>query len=214
MNDQDRFCDWRSHPASSTRAAYRSPRWTLQKGERYAVALVRQWRSAPGYELRISINDELRWAHVYRSATELQYEADAKHRQFGDRGWRSSRVGLTSRGDAEPLRLSAAPDPIHFVISRLSCRRRRRRALSRFVLIHQHTRPLCLRRVFLGGNLHGDERQQPPDPRDNCVITRGFVFSRHEAGSTDTHHGDRRFGPGRQGEDVARVDQLRPSGSG
>ena len=61
--------------------------WTLQKGERCAVALVRQWRSAPGYELRISINDELRWAHVYRSATELQYEADANHRQLGDRGW-------------------------------------------------------------------------------------------------------------------------------
>ena len=41
----------------------------------------------PGLELLITLDGALRWARLYREASDLEREAEHKHRELTERGW-------------------------------------------------------------------------------------------------------------------------------
>jgi hypothetical protein len=51
------------------------------------LAVVRQWSYVPGLELLITLNGALRWARLYREASDLERDAEHKRQELTNRGW-------------------------------------------------------------------------------------------------------------------------------
>ena len=64
--------------------------WRLVRGERTAYALVHEWPH--GHELRVLVDNELRWSQLYRGSTreaDAGQEAERKAQALRDTGWLS-----------------------------------------------------------------------------------------------------------------------------
>jgi hypothetical protein len=74
-------------PAPKRPTPIDQPLWRLVKAERIAIAVTRRYLEIPdGLELRVSVDDSMRWSRMYRGPG-LESQAADLRRAFERLGW-------------------------------------------------------------------------------------------------------------------------------
>ncbi|MGE0363052.1 MAG: hypothetical protein AB7R67_20230 [Vicinamibacterales bacterium] len=87
MSADDRDWSWLRRPAPVLPASPEHSVWALEKAGHTCAGSVRATPWGP--ELRVVVDGELLWSHVYRGATddELTDAVDRKRAEFEQEGW-------------------------------------------------------------------------------------------------------------------------------